>query len=75
MWNKLNHFCEMKGDVGMSRHEKEGEQEDMSILRQDNLIPTSLFFNKITCTHLQVFLFVLKLHPQYPQTTEQLHST
>ena len=25
-WN--NHFSEMKGDVGMSRHEKEGEQED-----------------------------------------------
>ena len=23
-----NHFSEMKGDVGMSRHEKEGEQED-----------------------------------------------
>ena len=23
-----NHFCEMKGDVGMSHHEKEGEQED-----------------------------------------------
>ena len=29
MWNKWkNHFSEMKGDVGMSRHEKEGEQED-----------------------------------------------
>ena len=24
-WN--NHFSEMKGDVGMSLHEKEGEQE------------------------------------------------
>ena len=23
-----NHFCEMKGDVGMSGHEKEREQED-----------------------------------------------
>ena len=23
-----NHFAEMKGDVGMSLHEKEGEQED-----------------------------------------------
>ena len=23
-----NHFSEMKGDVGMSPHEKEGEQED-----------------------------------------------
>ena len=29
MWNKWkNHFFEMKGDVGMSVHEKEGEQED-----------------------------------------------
>ena len=29
-WNKWkNHFCEMKGDVGMSVHEKEREQEDM----------------------------------------------
>ena len=28
-WNKWkNHFCEMKGDVGMSVHEKEREQED-----------------------------------------------
>ena len=25
-----NHFSEMKGDVGMSLHEKEGEQEDGS---------------------------------------------
>ena len=29
MWNKWkNHFSEMKGDVGMSSHEKEWEQED-----------------------------------------------
>ena len=28
-WKKWkNHFSEMKGDVGISRHEKEGEQED-----------------------------------------------
>ena len=28
-WNKWNnHFFEMKGDVGMSGHEKEREQED-----------------------------------------------
>ena len=25
---RKNHFFEMKGDVGMSLHEKEGEQED-----------------------------------------------
>ena len=35
----------------MLHHEKEGEQEDMSIPRQDNPIPTSLFFNKITCSY------------------------
>ena len=29
MWNKWkNHFSEMQVDVGMSLHEKEGEQED-----------------------------------------------
>ena len=29
IYNKWkNHFSEMKGDVGMSLHEKEGEQED-----------------------------------------------
>ena len=29
LWNKWkNHFSEMKGDVGMSVYEKEGEQED-----------------------------------------------
>ena len=57
MWNKWkNNFSEMKRDVGMSRHEKEGEQEDAS--RQeiiDNPIPISLFFINITCIHLQVF--------------------
>ena len=40
-----NHFSEMKGDVGMSHHEKEGNKK-MPILRQeiiDNPIPTSLF--------------------------------
>ena len=38
------HFTEMKGDVGMSRHKKEREQEDA---HQDNVIynpiPTSFF--------------------------------
>ena len=28
MYKWKNHFSEMKGDVGMSLHEKEGEQED-----------------------------------------------
>ena len=40
-----NHFSEMKGDVRMSHHEKEGNKK-MPIPRQeiiDNPIPTSLF--------------------------------
>ena len=28
LYKVKNHFSEMKGDVGMSVHEKEGEQED-----------------------------------------------
>ena len=75
MWNKWkNHFPEIKGDVGMSLYEKKGNKKMPYRLRQeiiDNPIPTSLCFNGVA-THLQVFL---KLHPQYPQTTEQLHST
>ena len=51
MWNKWkNHFSEMKGDVGMSHHEKEGNKK-MSIPRQeiiDNPIPTSLFPIKLS---------------------------
>ena len=77
MWNKWkNHFSEMKGDVGMSHHEKEGNK--MPILRQeiiDNPIPTSLFPIKLSVHIIQVFLCVLKLHPQYLHITEQLHST
>ena len=45
IYNKWkNHFSEMKGDVGMSHHEKEGNKK-MPIPRQkiiDNPIPTSL---------------------------------
>ena len=62
----------MKGDVGMSVHEKKGKKK-MPRPRQeiiDNPIPTSLFFNGVA-TYLQV---LLKLHPQYPQTTEQLQA-
>ena len=34
-WNKWkNHFYEMKGDVGMSVHEKERKQEDAYIKTQ-----------------------------------------
>ena len=51
MWNKWkNHFSEMKEDVGMSHHEKEGNKK-MPIPRQeiiDNPIPTSLFPIKLS---------------------------
>ena len=33
-WN--NHFCEMKGDVGMSSHEKEREQDAYSMTESDS---------------------------------------
>ena len=46
MWNKWkNHFYEMKGDVGMSLHEK-GRNKKMPTPRHKvthNPIPTSLF--------------------------------
>ena len=45
MYKWKNHFSEMKGDVGMSHHEKEGNKK-MPIPRQeiiDNPIPKSLF--------------------------------
>ena len=43
MWNKWkNHFSEMKGDVGMSHHEKEGEQEDALCRNRKSLITLSL---------------------------------
>ena len=50
MWNKWkNHFSEMKGDVGMSLYEKEGNKK-MPRRRQeiiDNISSTSLFFNGV----------------------------
>ena len=49
-----NHFYEMKGDVGMSLHEKERNKK-MPTPRNNNPIPTSLFcFNM-----LFVCLFVM----------------
>ena len=56
MWNKWkNHLSEMKGDVGMSHRETEGEQclyRDRKSLMTPSL-PTPL----IPCTHLQVFFY------------------
>ena len=37
-----NHFSEMKGDVGMSPHEKEGEQEDAYTKTRNSFITPSL---------------------------------
>ena len=43
MWNKWkNHLSEMKGDVGMSPHEKEGEQEDAYTKTRNSFITPSL---------------------------------
>ena len=41
-----NHFVEMKGDVGMSVHEKGGKQVNATPTHKTiyNPIPTSLFF-------------------------------
>ena len=40
-WNKWkNHFSEMKGDVGMSLHEKEREQEDAHPKTESHLTPS-----------------------------------
>ena len=55
-WNKWkNHFCKMKGDVGMSHHEKGGNKK-MPAPRQKvihNPIPTSLLakavYDMYTC--------------------------
>ena len=48
MWNKWkNHFSEMKGDVGISPHEKDGEQEDAYTKIIHNPIPTSLFLSDV----------------------------
>ena len=52
VWNKWkNHFYEMKGDVGMSLHEK-GRNKKMPTPRHKvthNPIPTSLFLPRLQC--------------------------
>ena len=51
MWNKWkNHFSEMKRDVGMSHHEKEGNKKMPIPIQEiiDNPIPTSLFSIKLS---------------------------
>ena len=50
----------------MSHHEKQGEQEE-----RKSLITPSLHLGFVT--EVPVLPFALKLHSQYPQTTELLH--
>ena len=59
-WNK--HFFEMKGDVGMSGHEKEGEQENAYTQEVIvNPIPTFFFvgmgLSTTSCLGIRIFLF------------------
>ena len=64
-WNKwINHFYEMKGDVGMSVHEKERKQEDAYTKTHliHNPIPSSLFLSSpqcISCSQFNVKMFFL----------------
>ena len=64
-WNNSwkNHFNEMKGDVGMSSHEKEREQEDVYSYtpRQkviNNPIPTSCFFEDLNPFYVGIWISV-----------------
>ena len=57
-WNKWKyHFYEMKGDIGMSVHEKERKQEDAYTKTQliHNPIPTSLFLSSPQCISYSQF--------------------
>ena len=61
-----NHFYEMKGNVGMSLHEKERKQEDAYTKTQTHSypIPTSLFLSSpqcISCYQFNVKMFFLCL--------------
>ena len=42
-WNKENYFPEMKGDVGMSHHERKGKKMPTQNRKSFNPTPTSLF--------------------------------
>ena len=57
-WNKWkNHFYEMKGDVGMSLHEKERNKKMLTPRHKvtHNPIPTSLFLPRtFSCRQLDV---------------------
>ena len=65
IYKRKNHFSEMKGDVGISLHEKEGKQEDAYTKTRNSFITPSLHlcschtFSYITTASTQYF---------YPQT-------
>ena len=76
-WNKWkNHFYEMKGDVGMSLHEK--ERNKMPTPRHKvthNPIPTSLFLPRLqrtfSCRQLDVKMLCCLLCLHNKQTNKQ----
>ena len=48
-WNNwIKHFYEMKGDVGMSRHEKERDQEDAYTKTKSYSLPHPYYFKTTT---------------------------
>ena len=62
----------MKGDVGMSHHEKEGEQEDAYTKTEShNPIPTSLYLVQCDCpsAHTQGIRFK-RMPCVYPQVSK-----
>ena len=77
-WNKWkNHFYEMKGDVGMSLHEKERNKK-MPTPRHKvthNPIPTSLFLPRLQCTfscrQLDVKMLCCLLYLMHSYTNKQ----
>ena len=79
-WNKWkNHFYEMKGDVGMSLHEKERNKK-MPTPRHNvthNPIPTSLFLPRLqrtfTCRQLDVKMLCCAVCFAYIMQTNKQH--
>ena len=79
-WNKCkNHFYEMKGDVGMSLHEKERNKK-MPTPRHKvthNPIPTSLFLPRLqrtfSCRQLDVKMLCCAVCFAYIMQTNKQH--
>ena len=71
-----NHFSEMNGDVGMSPHEKEGEQEDAYTKTRNSFITPSLYSYIFVCVIILLVNTVSIACAQYsyPQTTDSYTS-